>query len=299
MTKTIPYPAGPVSPAERAMVADLGTTLAAVRSERPDAYRSFMAICKIILDAQRGFIYTLPNMTAGEVPAMSARFVSYLRVSTRKQEASGLGLEAQRADVAAFVSRTGGEAVREFVEVESGKANDRKELAAALAFARRSKATLLVAKLDRLSRNVAFLATLMESGVDFIACDNPHANRLTLHILGSMAEHEREMISKRTKDALAAAKARGAKLGSAREGHWEGREAARIEGAHKGGERAAEVHRKRAREAYGDVLPLMREMREGGASLRKIAERLNGDGIPTRRGKAWTAMQVKNVLDRE
>src|SRR5215831_14538405 len=142
------------------------------------------------------------------------RFISYYRVSTSQQGASGLGLEAQREAVARHVAGAGGVIVAEFQEIESGKRNDRPEIAAALAACRLRRVTLVIAKLDRLARNVHFISSLMESGVDFVACDNPHATRLTIHILAAVAEHEREMISQRTIAALAAAKARGVKLGN-------------------------------------------------------------------------------------
>jgi DNA invertase Pin-like site-specific DNA recombinase len=138
-------------------------------------------------------------------------FVAYYRVSTDRQGQSGLGLDAQRAAVAGFVGAR--ELIAEFTEVESGKRADRPQLAAALELCRRQRAMLVIAKLDRLARNVAFIANLMESGVEFTAVDMPYANRLTLHILAAVAEHEREMISARTKAALAAARARGVRLG--------------------------------------------------------------------------------------
>jgi DNA invertase Pin-like site-specific DNA recombinase len=136
-------------------------------------------------------------------------FVSYLRVSTQRQGDSGLGLEAQRIAVAAHV--TGGEVLAEYLEIESGKKNDRPQLLAALAHAQVTGATLIIARLDRLARNLAFIANLMEAGVDFIATDLPFATRLTIHVLAAVAEYEREMISARTK---AAAKARGVRLGN-------------------------------------------------------------------------------------
>jgi len=142
------------------------------------------------------------------------RFVAYYRVSTDKQGRSGLGLEAQREAVSRHVASAAGVVVDEFEEIESGKKNDRPKIAAALGACRARRATLVIAKLDRLARNVAFVSNLMESDVDFVACDNPFATRLTIHILAAVAEHEREMISKRTIDALAAAKARGVKLGN-------------------------------------------------------------------------------------
>ena|SRR5690349_5686449 len=138
-------------------------------------------------------------------------FVAYYRVSTDRQGQSGLGLDAQRAAVAGFVGTR--ELVAEFTEVESGKRADRPQLVAALDLCRRQRAVLVTAKLDRLARNVAFIANLMESGVEVTAIDMPSANKLTLHILAAIAEHEREMISARTKAALAAARARGVRLG--------------------------------------------------------------------------------------
>ena len=152
------------------------------------------------------------------------KIVAYYRVSTKRQGESGLGLEGQQVAVAAFAKQHGASIIASYIEVESGKRSDRPVLAQALGHARLAKATLVVAKLDRLARNVAFLSALMESGVDFVACDNEHANRLTIHILAAVAEAEAKAISERTKTALAAAKRRGVKLGSARPGHWKGRE---------------------------------------------------------------------------
>src|SRR5262245_31757419 len=142
-----------------------------------------------------------------------APLIGYLRVSTKGQGESGLGLEAQRAAIAAFALQGGHAVVKESVEVESGKRADRPQLAAALAHAKRSKATLVVAKLDRLSRNVKFLATVMDSGCEFAAADMPSANRFMLHVMAAVAEHEAKAISERTKSALAAYKARGGKQG--------------------------------------------------------------------------------------
>jgi DNA invertase Pin-like site-specific DNA recombinase len=144
----------------------------------------------------------------------TTRFVSYLRVSTAKQGASGLGIEAQRTAIATFMTQTGAGHVAEFIEIESGRKDDRAELRAALALCRAERANLLVAKLDRLARSVAFVSAVMDSDVPLVAADNPHASRLVLHMLAAVAEFEREQISQRTKAALAMAKARGVILGA-------------------------------------------------------------------------------------
>ena len=226
------------------------------------------------------------------------KIIAYYRVSTERQGKSGLGLEGQHAAVAAFVTQRDCEVIASYQEIESGKKADRPELAKALAHAKRSKATLVVAKLDRLARNVAFLASLMDAGVDFIALDMEHANRLTIHILAAVAEAEAKAISDRTKSALAAAKARGAKLGSARPGHWDGREESRLRGAKKGAAASMAVRSTKAIDEYADLLPNMQSMRASGSTLSEIAERLNNENHTTRRGKAWNVVQVKRVLDR-
>lgn len=224
------------------------------------------------------------------------KLIAYFRVSTQKQGKSGLGLEGQQAAVEAFAKQTGASVLHTYTEIESGKRKDRPELAKALAHAKRSKATLVVAKLDRLARNVAFLSALMESGVEFVACDNPHANRLTIHILAAVAEDEARRISERTKAALAAAKARGTKLGSARPGHWTGREQERLAGLEAARKAAAKAVMQAANEAYADIYALAAELQGKGLALRGIAAELNAMGHTTRRGKPWNAMQVSRVL---
>ena len=224
--------------------------------------------------------------------------VGYIRVSTRAQEASGLGLEAQRQAVGAFARQRRGEIIAEYREVETGKRKDRPELAKALAHCRRSKATLVVAKLDRLARNVAFTSALMESKVDFVCCDNPHANKLTIHILAAVAENEAEAISQRTKAALAAAKARGVRLGSARPGHWNGRENRRMVGVKAAAKAAGEAHARAAEEAYTDLFPIVSRLRTKGLTLQRIADKLNTMGHTTRRGRSWTPTQVARVIKR-
>jgi DNA invertase Pin-like site-specific DNA recombinase len=211
--------------------------------------------------------------------AAVADFVAYYRVSTDRQGASGLGLDAQRQAVARQVN--GGQLVAEFTEIESGRRHaNRPQLLAALEECRKRHAVLLIARLDRLSRNVAFIAGLMESGADFIACDMPTANRLTIHILAAVAEHEREMISQRTKAALAEAKRRGTKLGNP---HIEAARAL-----------ALAVHH--ARQPAPEVLALVQEWRGQGKALAAIAHDLNRLQIRSPRGCAWYASSVRNLL---
>ncbi len=217
------------------------------------------------------------------------QFVTYLRVSTERQGQSGLGLEAQRAAVAAHVLGRG-EVIAEFVEVESGKRADRPELARALAEAKRAGAVLLIAKLDRLARNVAFIANLLESGVEVTAADMPEANRFLLHVMAAVAEHEAQAISDRTKAALAAAKARGVKLG------WSNPE--RVSEQRQAAQRGVTVRMAKADVFAANVLPIIREMRSSGMSLRGVADTLNERGVKTARGGKWQAATVKNVLAR-
>lgn len=208
-------------------------------------------------------------------------FVAYYRVSTDRQGQSGLGLDAQRSAVAAFVTGRG-ELVAEFTEIESGRKNDRPQLVAALDACRRNRAILVIAKLDRLARNVAFIANLMESGVEFRAVDMPDANRLTLHILAAVAEHEREMISQRTRAALAAAKARGVKLGNPSPSAAAALGRAAL---------AAQAASARAR-----AVPIIRQLKSEGASLRRIAAALTAEGVPPLRGSAWHPETVRLLL---
>lgn len=216
--------------------------------------------------------------------------IAYFRVSSAKQQSSGLGLEGQEDAVNRFAASSGYAILKTYTEIESGKNSDRKELAKAIGHAKMSRSVLIVAKLDRLARNVAFLSSLMDSGVEFVAVDNPSANRLTVHILAAVAEAEAKQISDRTKSALAIAKARGVKLGSARPDHWQGREDRR--GWKKASEVASLARTKHAREAYEFLAPTIAEMRAQGISYQSIADHLNSEGHLTRRGKAWTAMTV-------
>jgi DNA invertase Pin-like site-specific DNA recombinase len=205
--------------------------------------------------------------------------VAYYRVSTDRQGQSGLGLEAQKQAVLAYAAERG-ELVAEFTEIESGRRNDRPELHQALELCRRRRAVLVIAKLDRLARNVAFIANLMDAGAEFVAVDMPQANRLTLHILAAVAEHEREMISQRTRAALQAAKARGVKLGNPRPN---------LEGARS-------TQKAKVRRFRSGIRPLVARLREQGMSLRAIAADLNERRVPSATGRQWHASSVRNVL---
>ena len=213
-----------------------------------------------------------------------AAFIAYLWVSTVRQGESGLGLEAQGATVEAFARQHGGVIVASFVEVETGKRSDRPELAKALEVARKAKATLLIAKLDRLARNVAFIANLMDAGVDFLACDQPFASRLTLHILAAVAEDEARRISERTKAALQAAKARGRKLGSPI--------------AAKTVANARAARSTYAVKANATTLAVVREVQGSGiGTLAGIARALQARGVKTPAGRSqWQSVQVSRLL---
>jgi DNA invertase Pin-like site-specific DNA recombinase len=218
------------------------------------------------------------------------KWISYLRVSTDRQGKSGLGIEAQRSSVAEYLNGGNWKLVKEFVEVESGKRTDRPMLDEAIKACRVYGAKLVIAKLDRLSRDAHFLLGLEKAGVDFVAADMPNANRLTVGIMAMVAEEERRMISKRTKDALAAAKKRGTKLGGDRG----------VVPSKRTREKAVEALQARADSRAADIGPIIRELQAAGkTSLRAIAEGLNDAGIPTaRRQGSWSAVQVQRVLER-
>jgi DNA invertase Pin-like site-specific DNA recombinase len=209
---------------------------------------------------------------------MAGQYVAYYRVSTDRQGRSGLGLEAQQAAVRGYLGLA--TSMAEFTEIETGKRNDRPELERALALCRKRKARLVIAKLDRLSRNLAFIAALMDSGVEFVAVDNPHATRLTLHILAAVAEHEREMIAARTKAALQAAKARGIRLGR------------------NGADRLAPANRAGAIERARQLAPVLAELRDAGMSARQMAAALAARGIATPSGGRWHAQSVLRMMER-
>jgi DNA invertase Pin-like site-specific DNA recombinase len=217
------------------------------------------------------------------------KFVAYYRVSTNKQEQSGLGLEAQRAHVQAFAQRLEGTILSEYTDIESGKSNKRQELAKAMQQAKTTGATLLIAKLDRLSRDVNFISGLMKSDVQFIACDNPNATKLTIHIFAAMAEHEREQISDRTRRALAALKARGVELGTpanfSAEGRAKGRETRK--------QQALDNDANRRATAYAQ------QLRDNGKSYTEVAAKLTAEGFTTSTGKPFSQpVQVQRLLNR-
>src|SRR6056297_1960547 len=220
------------------------------------------------------------------------RLVAYERVSTARQGASGLGLAAQRRAIEDFVAARNAVLAGRFTEVESGRRADRPELARALDLARLTGATLVIARLDRLSRNAAFLLTLRDSGVRFLACDMPEANDLTVGVMALVAEAEREAISRRTKEALAAAKARGVRLGNPNG-------AAALRRAGKGGAALRETVGQNADEHAAALSPVVKAIdARGHTTLRAIAKELNRQGIQTRRSGRWQVSNVRNLLAR-
>lgn len=215
---------------------------------------------------------------------MKLRFVSYVRVSTTKQGLDGNGIEAQRQAVARYLTTLDCELIGSFEEVESGANNKRPQLQAALQLAKAKKAILVIAKLDRLSRNAAFLLTLQDSGVDFVACDMPNADKLSVGIIALLAQRERQLISERTKAGLAVAKQRGVTLGNPK--------------ASKAWGMAVKAIKQRKQEFAVAVLKSIEEIKSTGVqSLSRIADCLNKRGEKTPRGKKWTATAVKRVLE--
>ncbi len=215
----------------------------------------------------------------------SRTYTPYYRVSTQKQGVSGLGLEAQQAAVRAFVADYA-QLLREFVEIESSKQNQRPQLLAAMAEARRVGSTLLIAKLDRLSRNASFILALRDSGVDFVCCDMPDANTLTVGLFAVLAQHERETISKRTKDALTAKKARGFQLGNPQN----------MTPAITRQGQATMQRNAREHQANRQAAQLAELLRAKEHTLWEIAAALNAAGYRTRRGKEFHATTVQRLL---
>ncbi|WP_420969315.1 recombinase family protein [Bradyrhizobium sp. B120] len=221
---------------------------------------------------------------------MPSHIVTYIRVSTSQQGRSGLGIEAQRQLLQHFARAEGVELAREFVEVETGKGADaldrRPQLKAALAAAKKLKCPVAVAKLDRLSRDVHFISGLMAHKVPFVVAElGADVDPFVLHLFAALAEKERSLISSRTRQALAAAKARGAVLGSPK--------------LHLARKSASDAVKAEADRHAANVLPTIKEAQSAGAhTLRAVAEALNARGVPTARGGEWHPMSVKNILDR-
>lgn len=213
------------------------------------------------------------------------QFVAYYRVSTQRQGASGLGLSAQKFSVQTYLKNQG-EIIAEFTDVESGKKDNRPELANAIAYCKERGAVLLIAKLDRLTRNVAFIFALRDSGVQFLCVDMPDANTLTIGIMATMAQHERELISERTRKALAEKKKQGAILGKP--------ENLTDEAVEKG----LQVRQQNARQDANNrrAGAMARSLRQSGHSWAEIARQLNEFGFRTRRGKRFQIVQVQRVV---
>jgi len=221
---------------------------------------------------------------------VAGRFISYHRVSTEKQGRSGLGLEAQKKAVADYLNGRDWELLHEFVEVESGRRKDRPQLKAALDMCKRERATLVIAKLDRLARNVAFVATLLEGRIKFVCCDMPEADSTMLHIYSAMAEREAIKTSERTIAALAAAKARGRQLG------WS--IPSRIAEQRIASKRGAAANRSLAQQFASNVLPIVESIQAAGVgSLAAIAGALNARGVATARGGRWHSATVRRLIE--
>jgi DNA invertase Pin-like site-specific DNA recombinase len=231
-----------------------------------------------------------PNGSFGYYKGGAAmKYVAYFRVSTVKQGRSGLGMDAQRKMVSDFVAANGGEIVSEYAEIESGKNDNRPELMKAMKHASLVNARLLVGKLDRLSRDLNFITSLQKSNIEFQIADMPGCDSFTIHIFGAMAQKEREMISARTKAGLAAAKARGVKLGTNN---------LKPEMIHEASAKGVMIRRQNADTFAARVRPVIEAMLAQGRSLRSVAGELDSLGVQTARGGAWTATAVKNAIGR-
>jgi DNA invertase Pin-like site-specific DNA recombinase len=221
---------------------------------------------------------------------MVKNFIAYYRVSTREQGLSHLGLESQRSSVLGYIMNNGNRIIAEYTEIESGKKNNRPELIKAIAKAKEQNATLVIAKLDRLSRNLHFISTLMESKINFCCVDMPDASPLTIHIFAALAQWERERISDRTKQALQAKKDREPEWIPGTPGNLT-REA--INKAHASTRNKAKSDQS-VRFAYHFIRPL----RESGLSYQAIADKLNSEGYKTRQGMQFYPVQVRNIVKR-
>lgn len=218
----------------------------------------------------------------------SRRFIAYYRVSTAKQGRSGLGLDAQRSTVNAYLAGKAAEVIAEYIEVESGRRKDRRQLSEAINHARAARASLIIAKLDRLARSVSFTSALMESGVEFVCCDLPSANKFTIHIMSALAEMEAEMISARTKAALVEAKKRGVKLGNPNLSQYRPNPAV-------GGEARRRMANDQAQSYLGLILAARQE---GATTLQAIADYLNRQSALTPDGNRWHPATVRRLVNR-
>jgi len=216
------------------------------------------------------------------------KYVTYCRVSTKEQGESGLGLEAQKSVINNFVSKSGGEVISSYTDIESGANNNRPQLTLAIADAKKNDATLIIAKLDRLSRNVSFIYQLKDSDVKFVCCETPNANNLTIGILAIIAQEERELISSRTKAALAEKKKQGIKLGNPQNLTESAREKAYESNRRKAAEN---LNNKRAKAMIDTLIP--------GMSYKAAAEQLNNTGFTTSTGKQFSPMSVQRIYLRK
>jgi DNA invertase Pin-like site-specific DNA recombinase len=219
------------------------------------------------------------------------KYVAYYRVSTKRQGNSGLGRDAQKSAAAEFIANNKAKLIEEVEEIESGKRDDnRPKLQHALQLCKLHRATLLISKLDRLSRNVAFISTLMNGDVEFVALDCKEATKFTVHVLASVAEMERELISKRTKDALAAAKRRGIKLGGMHNANL-------VKQGHHARKLSAQARSAKAAEYRERLMPTIEEIKASGTTTQQgIADELNRREITAPRGGQWSQVQVMRLL---
>lgn len=251
------------------------------------------------LDAQKTAVEDYLNRlhpSAGVLPSQNEKAGAKLRKSFTKLVPIPSPRRIEDAVKNSVCSDVHNYLLKSYTEIESGRNSARPELAKALKQCKREGATLIIAKLDRLARKVSFISTLMDSGVEFLACDNPHATRFTTHVMAAVAEHEAQQISDRTKAALAAARANGTKLGSARPGHWKGREEARQRGADTGGKISGEKRTEQAADAYAEVVEIVNKLRAEGYKTRHICEKLNSDGYTTQAGYPFTRQAISRIL---
>jgi len=256
-------------------------------------------VCTFSIDERKQKRYTVKNaFKKPQRTASKMHYVVYYRVSTQKQGRTGHGLDAQRRDVQHFIDYRGGTVVAEFQEIESGRKHHRPQLEEALEACRLHRAALLVGTQSRLSRNRAeFFHLLDESGIPIEFADDPHGSPLSIGVKALAADDEARLISRRTREALASAKAKGVKLGSSREGHWTpARDKKRQEALARGRETAMQQRSAASAEFRARVLPVIQELRDKGLSFRAIVAELEKKKIPPRRADKWTPNRVRLIL---